>query len=121
MNGNTSTTIAPPRIVGADAMLIFGLGQRYHRSNAGIPSQWDRYLPHLGNIPGQVNHVTYGVICNTDRLVGMVESVVMLGRADAGLSLPLRRMAIAHQAPTTLLVGEPGMGGKECLDLADRP
>ena len=48
-------------------------------------------------------------------------SVVMLGRADAGLSLPLRRMAIAHQAPTTLLVGEPGMGGKECLDLADRP
>jgi AraC family transcriptional regulator len=66
MNDNTVTTIAPPRTVRADAMLIFGLGQRYHRSNAGIPSQWDRFLPHLGNIPGQVNHVTYGVICNTD-------------------------------------------------------
>ena len=66
MNDNTVTTIAPPRIVRSDAMLIFGLGQRYHRSNAGIPSQWDRFLPHLGNIPGQVNHVTYGVICNTD-------------------------------------------------------
>lgn len=67
MNNNTSTTtVAPPRIVRADALLIFGLSQRYHRSNAGIPSQWDRFVPHVGNIPGQVDQVTYGVICNTD-------------------------------------------------------
>jgi AraC family transcriptional regulator len=66
MNGTTSTTIAPPRILRRDALLIFGLGQRYHRTNAGIPSQWDRFVPYLGTIPGQIGHDTFGVICNTD-------------------------------------------------------
>ncbi len=66
VTNTTTATIAPPRIERQDALLIFGLGQRYHRSNAGIPSQWDRFVPHLGNIPGQIGRVTYGVICNTD-------------------------------------------------------
>jgi AraC family transcriptional regulator len=66
MDDNTVTTIAPPRIVRSDALLIFGLGQRYHKTNAGIPSQWDRFIPHLGSISGQVDGVTYGVVCNTD-------------------------------------------------------
>ena len=62
----STTTLAPPRIVRSDALLIFGLGQRYYKSNSGIPSQWDRFIPYLGNIPGQVDDMTYGVICNTD-------------------------------------------------------
>ena len=62
----TTTPVAPSRIVRSDALLIFGLGQRYVRSNAGIPSQWDRFLPYFGNIPGQVGDLTFGVICNTD-------------------------------------------------------
>src|SRR5947209_5503367 len=40
-----------------------------------------------------------------------------LERADAGLDLPLGGMPVAHQATTTLLVQEPGMAGKERLDL----
>lgn len=75
MNDHSSTTtIAPPRIVRAEALLIFGLGQRYHNTNAGIPSQWDRFLPYLGNIPGQVDDTTYGVICNTDE-AGSIEYI----------------------------------------------
>jgi AraC family transcriptional regulator len=66
MNEATSAALASPRVVKCDALLIFGLGQRYHRTNAGIPSQWDRFLPYAGNIPGQVGRETYGVICNTD-------------------------------------------------------
>lgn len=66
MNEKTSTTIASPRVVRSEALLIFGLGQRYHRTNAGIPSQWDRFVPYLGTIAGQIENVTYGVICNTD-------------------------------------------------------
>ncbi|MEP7307974.1 MAG: AraC family transcriptional regulator [Acidobacteriota bacterium] len=79
MNGTTSTTIAPPRIVRQDTLLIFGLSQRYHRTNAGIPSQWDRFVPYLGKshpssmrsragsiVPGQIGPDTFGVICNTD-------------------------------------------------------
>jgi len=70
LNMNTSTgkttLIAAPRVVRSDALLIFGLGERYVKSSAGIPSQWDRFVPYLGTIPGQVGNVTYGVICNTD-------------------------------------------------------
>jgi len=65
-DNTTTTTIAPPRVVRSDAMLIFGLSQRYHRTNAGMPSQWDRFLPYLGHIPGQIGNVAYGVICNSD-------------------------------------------------------
>ena len=74
MDDHTTTTIAPPRIVRSDALLIFGLGQRYYRSNAGIPSQWDRFVPYLGTIEGQVANVAYGVICNTDD-TGSVEYI----------------------------------------------
>jgi len=74
MDNHTTTTIAPPRIVRSDALLIFGLGQRYYRSNAGIPSQWDRFVPYLGTIEGQVGNVAYGVICNTDD-TGSVEYI----------------------------------------------
>ena len=66
MDDNTTTTIAPSRIAREDALLIFGLGQRYHRTNAGIPSQWDRFVPYLGTIPNQVGSTAYGVICNAD-------------------------------------------------------
>jgi AraC family transcriptional regulator len=66
MKDSKTTLIAAPRVVRSDALLIFGLGERYVKSNAGIPSQWDRFVPYLGTIPGQIGRVTYGVICNTD-------------------------------------------------------
>jgi AraC family transcriptional regulator len=66
MNDHTPTTIDPPRVVRGESLFIFGLSQRYHRSNAGIPSQWDRFTQHLDHIPARVGRVTYGVICNTD-------------------------------------------------------
>lgn len=63
----TATRIALVRIADRDAMLIFGLSQHYTpQSMGGIPSQWDRFLPHFGHIPTQVDKVAYGVICNTD-------------------------------------------------------
>lgn len=63
----TSTPLLSPRIAKQDALLIFGLGRHYScQSNAGIPSQWDLFLPHFGNIPGQVGKIAYGVVCNSD-------------------------------------------------------
>jgi AraC family transcriptional regulator len=47
--------------------LIGGMGERYTcETSAGIPAQWQRFVPHLGNIPGQVSRVAYGVNCNFD-------------------------------------------------------
>lgn len=65
IDDNTTATVTPTRVAREDALLIFGLGQRY-RSNAGIPSQWDRFMPYLGTIRNQVGKETYGVICNPD-------------------------------------------------------
>ena len=65
MDDKSTMSIAPARVVGEEALLIFGLGQRY-RTNAGIPSQWDRFVPYLGTIRNQVGQETYGVICNPD-------------------------------------------------------
>jgi len=68
MNNPTATPIAPPRIVKGGELLIFGISQRYQfRNIAGIPSQWNRFVPYLGRIPGQVGHTTYGVIWNSDK------------------------------------------------------
>jgi AraC family transcriptional regulator len=65
---STNTALLPPRTAKHEALLIFGLGRPYscQDSNAGIPSQWDLFLPHFGNIPGQVGKIAYGVICNSD-------------------------------------------------------
>lgn len=65
MDNNTIAPLASPRIVNGSALLIFGLGERCN-SNAGMPSQWDRFLPHLGHISRQVGKVAYGVICDSD-------------------------------------------------------
>jgi AraC family transcriptional regulator len=67
MDQETTPKLSPPRVVGAAELMIFGLGQRYEcQSNAGIPSQWDRFLPHFGAIEGQKGRVAYGVVCNFD-------------------------------------------------------
>ena len=66
MDKTLNTTLAPPRIEKRDAMLIFGLSEHYGQSKAGIPSQWSKFVPHLGHIPGQIGSASYGVISNAD-------------------------------------------------------
>lgn len=67
MGKTPDITLEPPRYENARAYLIAGLTARYSRqSKAGIPAQWQRFLPHLGRVPGQVGKVAYGVCYNTD-------------------------------------------------------
>jgi AraC family transcriptional regulator len=59
--------LEPPRFENGELLLIAGLGGRYTcESSAGIPSQWQRFLPHVGQIPGQLGRTAYGVCCNSD-------------------------------------------------------
>jgi AraC family transcriptional regulator len=63
----TSTTLASPRVVEGDAMLIFGLAARCPvLANPTIASQWNNFVPYIGQIDGQIGHVAYGVIYNSD-------------------------------------------------------
>ncbi len=63
----THITLEPPRFVDGKALLIAGIGERCtEESAANIPAQWQRFVPHLGHIAGQVGNVAYGVLCNGD-------------------------------------------------------
>jgi len=61
----TAVTVGTPRIVRRDALLIFGLSQRYAHTNVGMPAQWSRFIPAIGSIAERVDDTTYGVIRNT--------------------------------------------------------
>jgi AraC family transcriptional regulator len=57
----------PPRFENAKAFCVAGLVERCtNDTSAGIPAQWQRFGPYIGNIPGQVGDVAYGVIYNGD-------------------------------------------------------
>jgi len=59
--------LAPPRFESLKPMLLAGLVERYNcQSPGGIPDQWQRFGPHLGNVPGQIGHVAYGACYNFD-------------------------------------------------------
>jgi len=63
MNDDTNTIeLAAPEIIERDAMILAGLGARYDMDKKqGITNLWQDFGPHLGNIPGQVGRVAFGL------------------------------------------------------------
>ena len=59
------TKLENPRMVEGKPLLVAGLSQR-SSDNKGMPAQWQRFVPYLGNIPGQVGRKAYGVLYNGD-------------------------------------------------------
>jgi AraC family transcriptional regulator len=67
MDETVPIKLEPPHFQIGKRLLITGIGARYRcEASAGIPSQWQRFQPHLGYILGQVGRAAYGVCCNTD-------------------------------------------------------
>jgi AraC family transcriptional regulator len=67
MDESLIVDLAPPRLENGRTLLIAGIGKRYSfETNHGIPQQWQRFQPYIGNIPGQVGDTAYGVCCNAD-------------------------------------------------------
>jgi AraC family transcriptional regulator len=59
--------LPPPRFEKLKPLLVAGLCERYNReSSKAIPAQWQRFQPHIGNIPGQIGGTAYGVCLNCD-------------------------------------------------------
>ena len=95
--------LEPPRFETGRTLLVAGIGERYNSDDlAGIASQWQRFLPHFGNVPGQVGgRVAYGVICNSDEtgnidyLAGVeVADFSRLGPELTRLRVPAQRYAV---------------------------
>jgi len=65
MKKSPEVQLEAPRFENGKALVIAGLRSRYTTGTMnGIPAQWERFGPHLGNIPGQVGRVAYGLCFN---------------------------------------------------------
>ncbi len=65
MNEPHQAAISPVRFEDGKPQLLVGLNERC-TSNASIPAQCQRFVPHLGHIPGQMEFTAYGVVHNGD-------------------------------------------------------
>ena len=68
MNQSVLTDIAEPRFESRNAFLVAGLSARYDYENCGggIPAQWQRFAPYIGNVQGQIGSDAYGLRYNSD-------------------------------------------------------
>jgi AraC family transcriptional regulator len=106
MNESLLANLESPRFENLKTLLIAGLSERYNSETcAGIPAQWQRFVPHLGQIPGQAGSTTYGVVChgddagNIDYICGVeVSDFSKLPPELSRLRIPEQRYAVfAHR------------------------
>jgi AraC family transcriptional regulator len=91
-----------PRLEEFGPKLIAGLGQRYNdQTKIGIPALWQRFVPHMGHIPGQTGRKSYGVVSAMDQngtfeyLCGVEVSDLSAVPAEfCRVSLPKQRYAV---------------------------
>lgn len=97
MDESLVENLTPPRFVDGGPLLIAGFGERYTcETSVAIPSLWQRFGPHFGNVPGQKNYVGYGVCCNFDD--DSFEYIAGVEVADfSGLTSEFSRIRLAPQ------------------------
>lgn len=62
METQTNSTIAPPRFEERSEMYFVGLAEMHNMTSpAGIPEQWRKFQPYLGNIDGAIGDGAYGI------------------------------------------------------------
>jgi len=67
MDQSVKDTLTPPRFVDGKPLLLVGMSLHYSCENsAGVPAQWQKFLPHFPNVPGQLNRKAYGAMYNFD-------------------------------------------------------
>jgi AraC family transcriptional regulator len=98
MNDTPLAHLEPPRFEDGKPLLIAGFSHRYTwETNAGIPAQWQRFVPHIGHVPAQVGEATYGVCCNSDD-AGNFDYICGVEVADfADLPVEFARIRIGAQ------------------------
>ncbi len=62
MDNEVPVELCAPRIEHRGPMRIAGLLGRHHLNpGAGIPAQWQRFSPFVGNVPGEIPDAAYGL------------------------------------------------------------
>jgi AraC family transcriptional regulator len=105
MDSTPSTNLTEPRFETSKPLLLAGIAERYNcEASAGIPSQWQRLQPFLGNIPKQVGQTAYGACYNFDDEGNFdyMCGVEVLDFSDppegfTTLRVPAQRYAVFHQ------------------------
>ena len=90
--------LSTPRVETLDNKQLFGIVERYNlESAAGIPNQWQRFVPYLDNIPNKVGKVAYGVCYNFDN-EGLFDYLCGVEvQADNGLPFGLVQLNLPPQ------------------------
>ena len=105
MDETLLTSLESPRFENGRTLLIAGLSERYTSETAArIPAQWQRFVPYLGHIAGQVGRTTYGVVCgsddagNTEYITGVeVTDFARVPKEFGRLRIPEARYAVFTQ------------------------
>lgn len=98
MNALKLTRLEPPRWENGKVLLIAGLTERIDCENAGaIPQLWQRFVPYLGNVPGQIGKNAYGLSYNTDDAGNMDYMCGVEVAEFSGLPRELGRLRIPEQ------------------------
>ena len=119
MKESPAVQLEAPRFENGKALVVAGLRSRYTSETMnGIPAQWERFVPHIGKIPGQVGRVAYGACWNfadgIDYLTGVeVSSSSGLPGDFSVVTIPAQKYAVfPHRAHVSEL--------RETLDAVDK-
>lgn len=101
-NQNLLVELEPPRLEEGKPLLIAGLQRRFSGdTRTEIPSLWQRFVPLIGKIDGQIGNEAYGVMFDGDRAGGFeYMSGVQVADADhlpeglSTVSIPPQRYAV---------------------------
>ena len=104
--------LEPPRFENGWALLIAGLRSDYTSESVNdLPGQWQRLVPYLGKIPGQIGRIAYGLSwCpENSRAISYLCGVQVSGFSSLPLaftivSIPAQRYAVfAHRGHVSLI------------------
>jgi predicted transcriptional regulator YdeE len=106
--------LSAPRFENGHEMVIAGLNEHYtHETRINIPKQWQRFVPHLGKIPGAVGNSSYGVVWRTkpdfsfDYLCGVeMQSTDKLPAGFTQVTIAAQRYAVFDHRENVSTIGK---------------
>jgi len=121
MKKSSEVQLEAPRIENGQILRIAGLREHYtSQTMKNIPELWQRFGPHIGNIPGQVGRVAYGLCFNALSPVGIDYLAGVEVSSSSGLPCEFSVAAIPAQKYAVFSHREHVSKLRETLDAIDK-